>query len=166
MIALFLALFAAGPSYDLVLSGGRVIDGTGAPWVRADVGVRKDRIAAIGDLSGAQAKLRVDAQGLAVAPGFIDLLGQSELSILIDPRAESKIRQGITTELTGEGISPAPMNDAWVHEKEDWLRKCRLKIDWTDLRGYFKRLRRAAMDSRKPMVEVARALLVSESVIS
>jgi dihydroorotase/N-acyl-D-amino-acid deacylase len=143
MIALFLALFAAGPSYDLVLSGGRVIDGTGAPWVRADVGVRKDRIAAIGDLSGAQAKLRVDAQGLAVAPGFIDLLGQSELSILIDPRAESKIRQGITTELTGEGISPAPMNDAWVHEKEDWLRKYRLKIDWTDLRGYFKRLRRA-----------------------
>jgi N-acyl-D-amino-acid deacylase len=143
MIALLLVLFAGTPRYDLVISGGLVIDGTGAPWVRADVGIRDDRIAAIGDLSGARAKKRIDAQGLAVAPGFIDLLGQSELSVLVDPRAESKIRQGITTELTGEGISPAPMNDAWVHEKEDWLRKYRLKIDWTDLRGYFRRLRKA-----------------------
>jgi len=143
MIALLLVLFAAAPRYDLVVSGGRVIDGTGAPWVRADVGIRRDRIAAIGDLSAAQAKKRVEARGLAVAPGFIDLLGQSELSVLVDPRAESKIRQGITSELTGEGISPAPMNDAWVHEKEDWLRKYRLKVDWTDLRGYFRRLRRA-----------------------
>jgi len=143
MIALLLVLFAAAPSYDLVVSGGRVIDGTGAPWVRADVGIRRDRIAAIGELSAAQAKRRIDARGLAVAPGFIDLLGQSELSVLIDPRAESKIRQGITSELTGEGISPAPMNDAWVHEKEDWLRKYRLKVDWTDLRGYFRRLRKA-----------------------
>ncbi len=143
MIALLLVLFAAAPRYDLVVSGGRVIDGTGAPWVRADVGIRGDRIAAIGDLSAAPAKKRIDARGLAVAPGFIDLLGQSELSVLVDPRAESKIRQGITSELTGEGISPAPMNDAWVHEKEDWLRKYRLKVDWTDLRGYFRRLRRA-----------------------
>ncbi|MFL5311390.1 MAG: amidohydrolase family protein [Myxococcales bacterium] len=143
MIALLVALFAAGPRYDLVVSGGRVIDGTGAPWVRADVGIRGDRVAAIGDLSAARAKQRIDVHGLAVAPGFIDLLGQSELSVLVDPRAESKIRQGITSELTGEGISPAPMNDAWVHEKEDWLRKYRLKIDWTDLRGYFRRLRRA-----------------------
>jgi N-acyl-D-amino-acid deacylase len=143
MIALLVVLFASGPRYDLVVSGGRVIDGTGAPWVRADVGIRGDRIAAIGNLSEARAKQRIDAHGLAVAPGFIDLLGQSELSVLVDPRAESKIRQGITSELTGEGISPAPMNDAWVHEKEDWLRKYHLKIDWTDLRGYFKRLRRA-----------------------
>ena len=87
MIALLVVLFAAGPRYDLVISGGRLIDGTGAPWVRADVGIRGDRIAAIGDLSQAQAKQRIDAQGLAVAPGFIDLLGQSELSVLVDPRA-------------------------------------------------------------------------------
>ncbi len=143
MIALLLLLFFWGPRYDLVISGGRLIDGTGAPWVRADLGIRGDRIAAIGDLSSAKAKRRIDAQGLAVAPGFIDLLGQSELTVLVDPRAESKIRQGITSELTGEGVSPAPMNDAWVHEKEDWLRKYRLKIDWTDLRGYFRRLRMA-----------------------
>jgi len=143
MIALFLAIFAWAPRYDLVISGGRVIDGTGAPWVRADVGIRGDRVAAIGDLSSARANRRIDAQGLAVAPGFIDLLGQSELTVLVDPRAESKIRQGITSELTGEGVSPAPMNDAWVHEREDWLRKYRLKVDWTDLRGYFRRLRKA-----------------------
>ena len=149
MIALLLALFASGPRYDLVISGGRVVDGTGAPWVRADVGIRGDRVAAIGDLSAARAKKRIDAQGFVVAPGFIDLLGQSELTVLVDPRAESKIRQGITSELTGEGISPAPMNDAWIHEKEDWLRKYRLTIDWTDLRGYFQRLRRA-----KPAINV------------
>src|SRR5262249_26395797 len=143
MIALLLVLFAWAPRYDLVISGGRLIDGTGAPWVRADLGIRGDRVAAIGDLSGARAKKRIDAQGMAVAPGFIDLLGQSELTILVDPRAESKIRQGITSELTGEGGSPAPMNDAWVHEKEDWLRQYKVKVDWTDLRGSFRRLRKA-----------------------
>src|SRR5207245_3711142 len=143
MIALLVVLFGFSPRYDLVVSGGRVIDGTGAPWVRADVGVRGDRIAAIGDLSAARAKQRIDAHGLAVAPGFIDLLGQSELTVLVDPRAESKIRQGITSELTGEGISPAPMNAAWVHEQQDWLDKYKLKIDWTDLRGHWKRLPRA-----------------------
>jgi len=143
MITLLVVLFAAAPRFDLVLSGGRVIDGTGAPWVRADVGIRGDRIAAVGDLSRARAKQRIRVAGMAVAPGFIDLLGQSELTILVDPRAESKIRQGITSELTGEGISPAPMNEAWVHEKEDWLRKYNLTVDWTDLRGYFRRLRRA-----------------------
>ena len=151
MIALLLALFAAAsPRFDLVLSGGRVIDGTGAPWVRADVGIRGDRIAAIGDLSKAHAAKRIDVRGLAVAPGFIDLLGQSELNVLVDPRAESKIRQGITTELTGEGISPAPMDEDWVHERADWLRKYHLTIDWTDLRGYFRRLRRV-----KPAINIA-----------
>jgi N-acyl-D-aspartate/D-glutamate deacylase len=138
MIALLVAAV-----FDLVVAGGRVIDGTGAPWVRADVGIRGDRIAAIGDLSRASAKRRIDAHGLAVAPGFIDMLGQSELHVLVDPRAESKIRQGITSEVTGEGISPAPTNAAWVHENEDWLKKYRLEVDWTDLQGYFRRLRRA-----------------------
>ena len=150
MIALLLLLVAAGaPRFDVVLSGGRVIDGTGAPWVRADVGIRGDKIAAIGDLSRAKAAKRIDVHGLAVAPGFIDLLGQSELNVLVDPRAESKIRQGITTELTGEGLSPAPMDEGWVHEREDWLRKYHLTVDWSDLRGYFRRLRRA-----KPAINI------------
>jgi dihydroorotase/N-acyl-D-amino-acid deacylase len=129
--------------FDLILSGGRVIDGTGAPWFRADVGIRGDTIAAVGDLSHAKARRRIELGGLALAPGFIDMLGQSELNALIDPRQESKVRQGITTELTGEGISPAPMTKAWIHESEPWLRKYKLKIDWSDLSGYFRRLRKA-----------------------
>src|SRR3954467_14688283 len=128
---------------DLVFSGGRVIDGTGAPWFRADVGVRGDAIVAIGNLTHATARKRIDLKDQAIAPGFIDLLGQSELNALVDPRQESKIRQGITTELTGEGISPAPMNAAWIHESEPWLRKYKLKVDWSDLAGYFRRLRAA-----------------------
>jgi N-acyl-D-amino-acid deacylase len=129
--------------FDLILSGGRVVDGTGAPWFRADLGIRGDTIAAMGDLSRAKARKRLELHDLAVAPGFIDLLGQSELNALVDPREESKVRQGITTELTGEGVSPAPIDAAWIHENEPWLKKYRLKIDWTDLRGYWKRLRRA-----------------------
>src|ERR1041384_2689438 len=129
--------------FDLILSGGRVIDGTGAPWFRADVGIRKDTIAAIGDLSRAKSKKRIDLHGLALSPGFIDMLGQSELYALVDPREESKVRQGITTELTGEGVSPAPMNAMWIHEQADWLKKYSLRIDWTDLTGYFRRLRKA-----------------------
>ena len=128
---------------DLVFSNGRVVDGTGAPWVRADVGIRAGRIASVGDLSKARARRRIDLRGLVLCPGFIDLLGQSELEVLVDPRAESKIRQGITTELTGEGVSPAPMTAGWVRENEDFLRKFKLKVDWTDLSGYFRRLRKA-----------------------
>ena len=131
--------------FDLILSGGRVIDGTGAPWFRADVGLRDDTIAAVGDLSKAKARRRIELHDLALAPGFIDMLGQSELNALVDPRQESKVRQGITTELTGEGVSPAPMNRAWIHEQWPWLQKYKLKVDWTDLAGYFRRLRRARL---------------------
>ncbi|HEY5678192.1 MAG TPA: D-aminoacylase [Myxococcales bacterium] len=129
--------------FDLILSGGRVVDGTGAPWFRADVGIRGDAIAAVGDLSHARARRRIELHGLCLSPGFIDMLGQSELNALVDPREESKVRQGITTELTGEGVSPAPMDAAWIHEQEPWLDKYHLKIDWKDLAGYFRRLRRA-----------------------
>ncbi len=129
--------------FDLLLLHGRVIDGTGAPWFRADVGIIGDHIAAVGDLSHARSRRTVDLHDLVVSPGFIDLLGQSELNLLVDNRAESKIRQGITSELTGEGVSPAPMNAMWIKENQDWLRKYGLRIDWTDLKGYFWRLRRA-----------------------
>ena len=138
--------------FDLILSGGRVMDGTGAPWFRADVGIRGDAIAAVGDLSRGKARRRIQLKDLALAPGFIDLLGQSELNALIDPREESKVRQGITTELTGEGVSPAPTNAAWIHERRTWLRKYRLKIDWKDLSGYFARLRRARPSINEAML--------------
>jgi N-acyl-D-amino-acid deacylase len=100
-----LAMAAAarqGPGCDLLLAGGRVVDGTGAPWFAADVCVAGDRIAAVGRLDTATARRRIDATGLVVAPGFLDTLGQSEYWVLRDNRVASKVLQGITTELTGE----------------------------------------------------------------
>jgi len=135
-----LALSAAsGSELDLVLANGRVVDGSGAPWFRADVGIRADRIIAVGDLSRAAAARRIDVQERMVAPGFIDLLGQSELHVLIDNRVESKIRQGITTEITGEGRSVAPVSQAALSQAGAFLERYRLKIDWKDLSGYIKR---------------------------
>src|SRR5262249_51218772 len=90
-------------SYDLIISNGRIVDGTGAPWFRGDVGIRGDRIIRIGDLQAATAERRIDATNLVVAPGFIDMLGQSEFNVLVDNRAASKVLQGVTTEITGEG---------------------------------------------------------------
>ena len=147
MALLGAAAAGAGPArkadYDLVIAGGRVVDGTGAPWFRADVGVVGDRIAAVGDLSGARAKRRIEAKGQVVAPGFIDMLGQSELNLLVDNRAESKIRQGITSEVTGEGGSVAPLNAEMTADYAPWIQKYGVKVDWTDFTGYFARLRAA-----------------------
>ena len=95
-------------TYDLLISNGQIVDGSGAPWWRGDIGVTADRIVAMGDLHSATARTRVDATGLVVAPGFIDMLGQSEFNVLVDGRAASKIMQGVTTEITGEGASIAP----------------------------------------------------------
>lgn len=104
--------------YDIIIAGGSVLDGTGAPAVRADIGIRGDTIAAVGDLSSASAQQRISADGLVVAPGFIDLLGNSQAAVLIDPRLEGKIRQGVTTEVTGEGHSPAPTDEEMAAEME------------------------------------------------
>ena len=94
--------------YDLIIEHGRVVDGTGAPWYAADVGIRAGHIVAIGRLDKASAKQRIDAAGRVVAPGFIDMLGQSEMTLLVDPHAPSKVFQGITTEITGEGTPSRP----------------------------------------------------------
>jgi N-acyl-D-amino-acid deacylase len=131
------------PRFDLVFSGGRVVDGTGAPWSRADVGIVGDRIAAMGDLSRAASKRRVDASGLVVAPGFIDMLGQSEYNVLVDNRAASKITQGITTEITGEGQSIAPLNARLVADQKDVWSRYGVTPDWTTLAGYWKAFERA-----------------------
>ena len=144
MLALQLAaiLAAAAPQkLDLIIEHGRVVDGSGSPWFRADVGIQGDRIARMGDLRDVPAKLRIDARDHLVTPGFIDLLGQSELSVLVDPRAESKIRQGITTELTGELGTVAPVKDEILGGVMGWLSLHQVKIDWKDLDGYWKRLR-------------------------
>jgi N-acyl-D-amino-acid deacylase len=102
--------------FDIVIRNGDVIDGSGAARVRADVGIRGDTIAQIGDLSHATATTVIDATNQVVTPGFIDLLGHSEASVLLDPRLEGKVRQGVTTEVTGEGHSPGPINDAMAAE--------------------------------------------------
>lgn len=134
---------APRPSYDLIFEGGRVVDGTGAPWVRSDVGIVGDRIAAVGDLSRAAATRRIDASRLVVAPGFIDMLGQSEYNVLVDNRAASKITQGITTEITGEGQSIAPLNARMIEDMKDVSVHYGLTPDWTTLAGYWKAFERA-----------------------
>jgi N-acyl-D-aspartate/D-glutamate deacylase len=134
---------AGAVDYDLVIANGRIVDGTGAPWFRADVGIRRDRIAIISDLSGATAAKRIDARGRIVAPGFIDMLGQSELHVLVDGRLESKIRQGITTEITGELSTVAPVYAKWIQDQKPWLDRVKLTVDWTDLDGYWERFRGA-----------------------
>jgi dihydroorotase/N-acyl-D-amino-acid deacylase len=132
---------AEGP-FDLVIANGHVIDGTGSPWYAADVGIRGGRIAAIGKLGAAPAKRRIDAAGKIVAPGFIDMLGQSEFTILVDPRLPSKIYQGITSEITGEGMSAAPLTGHARVEVGQALEHYGLTADWQTLGEYFSRLER------------------------
>ncbi|MBV8495909.1 MAG: D-aminoacylase [Gammaproteobacteria bacterium] len=126
--------------FDLVIIHGRIIDGTGSPWYSGDIGVRDGRIAAIGRLEGQPRTATIDAHGLVVAPGFIDMLGQSELTILVEPRLPSKIFQGITTEITGEGDSVAPLNDAIIRADAKVYQHYGLTPDWRTLREYFARL--------------------------
>src|SRR6266849_4438483 len=131
---------AIAGDYDLIIRNGHIIDGTGNPWYAADVAVSGDRLAAIGDLRETHAKREIDAKGRIVAPGFIDMLGQSEVSLLLDNRSLSKLSQGITTEITGEGGSIAPQNEKTIAPQKPFLDHYKLTIDWTTLDGYFRRL--------------------------
>ena len=131
---------ASAPPYDLLIRNGTIIDGSGKPRYRADIAIKGDRIIRIAKLRNASATREIDASGLIVAPGFIDMLGQSETYLLIDPRAMSKVMMGITTEVTGEGESIAPINERLIKEQEDFNRRYRLTIDWRTLGEYFKRL--------------------------
>jgi len=99
---------------DLKITNGRIIDGTGAPWYRGDVGVRGDTIVSIGDLAKVPAATTIDANDNIVSPGFIDLLGQSQGAVFVDPHLEAKVRQGVTTEVTGEGSSPGPISQKQI----------------------------------------------------
>ena len=135
----------AAPAFDLVVENGRIIDGTGSPWYAADIGVRDGRIAAIGRLAASSAARRIDAQGKVVAPGFIDMLGQSELTILVNPQLPSKIFQGITTEITGEGGSAAPLNDAIIAADHVGYEHFGITPDWRTLSQYFARLEKQGL---------------------
>jgi N-acyl-D-amino-acid deacylase len=128
------------PEYDVIIRNGRIIDGTGNPWYEADLAIAGDRIAAIGDLHDAHARRTIDAKSHIIAPGFIDMLGQSEFALLIDNRSLSKLSQGITTEITGEGGSIAPQNDKTLAPMKSFLDQYKIAVDWTTLDGYFHRL--------------------------
>jgi dihydroorotase/N-acyl-D-amino-acid deacylase len=145
VILTFAWLLQVQAPFDIVILNGHVIDGTGSPWYAADIGIRDGRIAAIGRLAGAPAKQTVDAKGKVVAPGFIDMLGQSEITVLVEPTLPSKIFQGITTELTGEGGSAAPLNDAIV--KADKVDDDHFKItpDWRTFAQYFARVEKQGL---------------------
>ncbi len=127
-------------SFDIVITNGHIMDGTGSPWYAGDIGIRDGKIAAIGNLRDAKRTRTIDASNKVVAPGFIDMLGQSEYSILVDPRLPSKIFQGITTEITGEGESIAPLNDAILRADQEQYDHYRIQADWRTFREYFSRL--------------------------
>ena len=136
---------SSSASFDIVITHGHIIDGTGSPWYSGDIGIRDGHIAAIGVLDRAPRRQTIDAHGMVVAPGFIDMLGQSELSILIDPRLPSKIYQGITTEITGEGESVAPVNPQMIAADRSEYEHYKITPDWTTFRQYFARLEHQKM---------------------
>ena len=145
LFALCTFAFAADAPFDLVITNGHIIDGTGSPWYSGDIGIRGGRIAAIGNLSASTRTRTVDAKGKVVAPGFIDMLGQSETTILVDPRLPSKIFQGITTEITGEGGSAAPLSDSIIANDRPGYEHYKVNPDWRTFRQYFARLEKQGM---------------------
>jgi N-acyl-D-amino-acid deacylase len=144
---LFLLVSAARGQrpFDVLIRNGHIIDGTGSPWYSGDVGIRAGRITAIGNLSRAQANRVIDAKEMVVAPGFIDMMGQSELTILVEPHLPSKIFQGITTEITGEGDSVAPLNDVLIQASRIRFKHLEITPDWRTLDQYFGRLEKQGM---------------------
>lgn len=135
-LAALLFLAACAERYDAIVKGGTVFDGTGAPGVVADVGIRGERIAAIGDLSDAKADKVIDASGLAVAPGFINMLSWANESLIEDGRGVSDLRQGVTLEVMGEGTSMGPLNDAMKEEAVSRQGDIKYPIEWTTLGDY------------------------------
>ena len=136
---------AAGVEYDTIIRNGHIIDGTGSPWYAADVAVKDGRIAAIGNLADAHARQVIDAHGLVVAPGFIDMLAQSEITLLVDPHVPSKIFQGITTEITGEGESAAPLDAEMIRQRQAAYAHYQVTPDWRTFEQYFTRLQKQGM---------------------
>ncbi|HEY2839378.1 MAG TPA: hypothetical protein VGJ26_09525, partial [Pirellulales bacterium] len=131
---------AADAPYDVIIRGGVVYDGTGAPGVVGDVGIRGDTIAAIGDLSKMKAAREIDARGLAVAPGFINMLSWATTSLLADGRSQSDIRQGVTLEVFGEGWSMGPLNPSMKKNESESQGDIKYEVPWTTLGGFLKHL--------------------------
>jgi N-acyl-D-aspartate/D-glutamate deacylase len=128
------------PAFDVVIRGGTVYDGTGAPGRRADVGIRGDRIANVGDLSGRPATTVIDAAGLAVAPGFINMLSWSTESLLVDGRSQGELREGVTTQIFGEGSSMGPLTPVMKQRAVEQMGDLKYDITWTTLSEYLREL--------------------------
>jgi N-acyl-D-amino-acid deacylase len=141
LAALLLAVsLSAGERFDLLVRGGTLYDGSGGPPRRGDLGLRGDRIAAVGDLSRAEAAVVVDARGLAVAPGFINMLSWSTESLLVDGRSQGEIRQGVTTEIFGEGESYGPWTEEMKRTRLEGQGDVKYAIEWTSLAEYLAHL--------------------------
>src|SRR5882724_98237 len=136
---------SAAQTFDVLIRNGHLMDGTGSPWYSGDIGIRDGKIAALGRLHDATGRTVIDARNLLVTPGFIDLLGQSEMTILVEPHLPSKIFQGITTEITGEGNSAAPLNERMIESDRPGLEHLKINPDWRTLAQYFARLERQGM---------------------
>ena len=131
-----LAACAKAPTYDVIIRHGTVYDGSGGAGAAQDIAIQGDSIAAIGDLKGARAKQEIDATGLAVAPGFINMLSHSEESLIEDPKSQSEIRQGVTLEVFGEA-SMGPVSEAMRAMAQKQQGDIKYDIPWTTLGGYF-----------------------------
>jgi N-acyl-D-amino-acid deacylase len=128
-------------SYDIVIKNGKIIDGSGNPYYYADIGIKGEKIVDIGKLGGAQADRIIDAKGLVVCPGFIDVLGQSSFTLLVDGKAESKVFQGVTTEIFGEGISVAPITPSLRKQLLLWYGDLPFEVKWSNFTEYFHQLK-------------------------
>jgi N-acyl-D-amino-acid deacylase len=131
-----------GETFDIVIRGGMVYDGSGSPGVRSDVGIRRDRVVAVRDLSAATASTVIDASGMAVAPGFVNMLSWSTESLLVDGRSQGEIRQGVTTQIFGEGSSMGPLNQAMKKRMVEQMGDLKFDITWTTLSEYLQELER------------------------
>jgi N-acyl-D-amino-acid deacylase len=129
-------------TFDTIVRGGIVYDGTGGPGARSDVGIRRDRVVAVRDLSAATATTVIDAGGMAVAPGFVNMLSWSTESLLVDGRSQGEIRQGVTTQIFGEGSSMGPLNDAMKKRMVEQMGDLKFDITWTTLSEYLQELER------------------------
>src|ERR1043166_6911943 len=128
-------------SYDIVITHGKIIDGSGTPWFHADLAIKNGKIVKIGRVDAKNAKRVIDAKGMAVAPGFIDMHTHTDLTALADGNTESKVRQGVTFDVIGESSTVAPLGGAVLEEyKEAAKRREGVEVDWTTLDGYFRRL--------------------------